>query len=372
MAGDYNVKLTAYNAAGVPKSTVKIVTIKAITFQKQLISFVNETGSIGTDVIVTNDGGYAIIGTSNTNRMELRKIDSKGNIISFPSSVLGGNSSGRSLAQTLSGDILAVGDITTTNDKDVLLAKFGTTIDTKTFGGAKLDEALSIEKTSDNGFIVCGTTFNVASNSNNIYLIKVNSIGDTIWTKKIDALGSSGVKAVQTSDGGFMVFGRSSTSTPILIKIDASGNPSIPVPITTNLYLTSMAFGKDGTFTFCTAKNAIDITLLNTNSSGTINWEKKIKSTSPTLPGLPPHVAVCKDGGYITCGGSPIQGAIYLIKNKANGDAEWDRTINVNSAIANSVLQTPDGGFIIVGSYSVNNGVSSQTMVLKTDQNGNL
>jgi hypothetical protein len=90
------------------------------------------------------------------------------------------------------------------------------------------------------------------------------------------------------------------------------------------------------------------------------------------------HVAVCKDEGYITCGNSFIPATanpIYLIKTKANGDVEWENLFNVYSPTANSVLQTPDGGFIIVGAYAVTTGAgigSTQTMVIKTDQNGNL
>src|SRR5882757_10000122 len=58
--------------------------------------------------------------------------------------------------------------------------------------------AWHIEKTSDNGYILCGNPF---------ALIKTNAQGDTLWTKK-SVTGNETLYCVrQTADGGYIASG---------------------------------------------------------------------------------------------------------------------------------------------------------------------
>ncbi|MHA2254372.1 MAG: hypothetical protein ACXAD7_28775, partial [Candidatus Kariarchaeaceae archaeon] len=75
-----------------------------------------------------------------------------------------------------------------------------------------------------------------------------------------------------------------------------------------------------------------------------------------------------KDGGFILTGAtadfSPYNFNFWLVKTDNQGLPEWNRTFRGNFAhdIANTVIQTSDGGYAIAGSSSLG--------LLKTNANG--
>jgi len=83
------------------------------------------------------------------------------------------------------------------------------------------------------------------------------------------------------------------------------------------------------------------------------------------------------DGGYIVVGETESYGAgyqdIYLIKTDGDGNTDWSHTYGgLDNEFGNSVQQTSDGGYIIVG-YTFSYGVgSTDVYLIKTDGNGNV
>ena len=53
----------------------------------------------------------------------------------------------------------------------------------KTFGGTGDDYGTSVQQTNDGGYIITGFTNGVDSGNADVYLIKTDSNGDTIWTR---------------------------------------------------------------------------------------------------------------------------------------------------------------------------------------------
>jgi hypothetical protein len=73
------------------------------------------------------------------------------------------------------------------------------------------------------------------------------------------------------------------------------------------------------------------------------------------------------DGGYIIVGSC---GDVYLIKTDANGNEQWERFYGgTGTEYGNSIKITSDGGYIIVGQTQV---LSYYVYLLKTDSSGNL
>ena len=144
---------------------------------------------------------------------------------------LGGSGSdiGRSIQQTTDGGYIVVGESNSTNgdvtgnhgDFDywvVKLSSTGAIIWQKTLGGTGSDNAYSIRQTTDGGYVVAGT-----SNSNDgdvtgnhgdfdYWIVKLSSTGSIIWQK---SLGGSGIdwatSSQQTTDGGYIVIGGSNS-----------------------------------------------------------------------------------------------------------------------------------------------------------------
>ncbi|MCH8318748.1 MAG: hypothetical protein IIA88_09695 [Bacteroidetes bacterium] len=54
---------------------------------------------------------------------------------------------------------------------------------TKTVGGKNADWGYSVQKTKDGGYIFAGITSSFGAGDHDVYLIRTNANGDTLWTK---------------------------------------------------------------------------------------------------------------------------------------------------------------------------------------------
>src|SRR4030095_7081691 len=144
-----------------------------ITFQKRYGGMNSEAAS---DVRQTNDGGYIIIGATNS---------------------------------------FGAGDF------DMYVVKTdasGKKLWTKTLGGIGVDNGDYIKQTVDGGYILGGGSGSFGSYN----LIKINASGNIQWSKVYD--GFRGTDAQQSGDGGYIVAGSSAASAGLqLINTDGNG-----------------------------------------------------------------------------------------------------------------------------------------------------
>lgn len=91
------------------------------------------------------------------------------------------------------------------------IAQAPDTLWTKTYGGPNSDSALSVQETMDGGYIVVGETWYPGTPAweIDVYLIKTHPNGDTIWTRTYDraATTDKGRAVQQTDDGGYIIAG---------------------------------------------------------------------------------------------------------------------------------------------------------------------
>ena len=113
----------------------------------------------------------------------------------------------------------------TNNDGIILWAK--------TIGGAKDDIAYSIKKTSDNGFIIVGSTASYVSgptDNSNVYIIKLDLSGNVEWTRSIGGMDTDVAKdVIETYDYKFAVVGNTKSigagnEDVYLMELDSVGN----------------------------------------------------------------------------------------------------------------------------------------------------
>ncbi len=118
---------------------------------------------------------------------------------------------------------------------DVYLVKtdsLGDTLWTKTYGGNYPDYGLSVIRTPDGGYIITGATLSYGAGSWDVYLLKIDSLGNTLWTKTYGGgEGDEGWFLSPTSDGGFIITGYTESygaghADVYLIKTDSLGNVS--------------------------------------------------------------------------------------------------------------------------------------------------
>src|SRR5258705_526125 len=183
-----------------------------ITFQK---TYGGTNQDKGYSIEQTNDGGYIITGMTmsfgaGSEDVYLIKTDTNGDIIWDRS--FGGTGLDRALSvqQTNDGGYIIAGTTLSfgAGDNDVYLIKtnaIGNMVWRKTFGGTGLDAGYSVQQTNDGGYIIAGES---QSFGEGVYLIKTNANGNIMWTKTYGGgAGEWGQSIRQTNDGGYIIAG---------------------------------------------------------------------------------------------------------------------------------------------------------------------
>jgi len=355
--------------------------------------YVNESGW---SVVQTSDGGYIVAGAigdptgwpwPSGECVYLLKTDSLGD--SLWAKTCGGEF-GYSVAQTTDDGYIITGVTRSpaTGSKDVYLVKTdsnGDTMWSRAYGDTNIDCGYSVAQTTDGGYIITGRTFEYTTNGyySDVYLIKTDSSGDTLWTRKHGTRWhDGGFSVAQTTDKGYIITGytRHRSSNVYLIKTDSLGNT-----IWTNTYGNpgadihdegySVAQTFDGGYIITgysardTNNSITDIYLLKTNSIGNVVWERRYGGDSDDEGR---SVTQTSDGGYIITGITHSWvngGGVYLIKTDSSGDTLWTNTYE-NGYYLHSVQQTSDGGYVAAGGRG--SSYSWDVYLIKTGENGNV
>jgi len=265
----------------------------------------------------------------------------------------------------------------------------GDSVWSQTYGGTSNDEGWSVAlDTSDNGYVIAGFSSSNGISTDDIYLIKTESDGDTLWTQTYSgADGDYGRSIQQTSDGGFIIAGHMNSydlngiggSDIFLIRTDSDGDT-----LWSRIYGGS---GWDGAYSvqqtsdsgfvvvgFTTSFGAggKDLYLIKTDTLGDTIWTRTYGGTDWD-EGY--SVRQTYDDGYIIAGWTDSYGAVganaWLFRTDSNGDSVWAYTFGTNQGDwGRSVEETADSGFIMVGS-TYGHGGQSQVQVVRTDSLGN-
>ena len=115
-----------------------------------------------------------------------------------------------------------------------------------------------------------------------------------------------------------------------------------------------------------------DVWLVKTDNNGNKLWDKTFGGT-----GYDNGYSIIQtaDGGFVLLGTTAPSGtnnaAVWLIKTDINGNKLWDKTFGgVVYDQGYSLIQSADGGFAIAG-YTTSYGVGGDVWLIKTDSNGN-
>ena len=181
-------------------------------------AFGGERADWGTSVGRTMDGGYFVAGYTYSygaggGDMWLVKTDATGNRIWDRTFGGAGRDDGYSAQQTLDGGYVIAGNTESygAGDADMWLVKTdaaGDTVWTRSFGGTSGDYGRSVQQTRDGGFIVVGITSSFGAAWDNVWLVRADAHGDTLWTRTYDGEDTDGGSSVrQTMDGGYIITG---------------------------------------------------------------------------------------------------------------------------------------------------------------------
>jgi len=233
----------------------------------------------------------------------------------------------------------------------------------KSFGGSGFDLLQSIKNTSDGGFILAGTSSSSKSfqkkedskGLSDFWVIKLNAAGDEQWQRTIGGDGQEELLcAFQTKDGGY-VLGGSSSSSPHTIASSKSDGKAL----STDPYAKSEK-----------SRGNMDYWIVKLDKEGVLEWQKTYGGQYSDLLRSMEQTA---DNGYILAGysNSPVSGDkteankgvgdYWILKIDDKGAIQWQRTYGGDGDDQPYVIhQTKDGGYIVGGNSSSSNALTNQ------------
>ncbi|GEM_PF-1683900 len=230
---------------------------------------------------------------------------------------------------------------------------------------------LSVQQTSDGGYIACG---GIGQNFEDAYIIKLNQMGDTIWTRSYGYSYRDWASEIQpTSDGGFIVAGRKNYHIDMermsmygdiwILKLDASGDTLWTKTYggLYNDYANSIKQTSDGGYIVAGTKNYVSI-----NASRDI-WILKLDQHCDTLWTKTIHNWPISEASSIiqtSSGDFVFTGGVGVCKLSNLGDSIWYKKLN--SFVGKEIIQTSDANFIAVGFFN-----NSEDKIIKLDTHGN-
>jgi hypothetical protein len=290
----------------------------------------------GQAVAVTSDGGYIVAGYTDSyivgeSRIYLIRLDEDGDTLwtdthgSVPLQAF-------DIIQTSDGNYLVTGHEPGSGGGDVFCMKInedGSVLWENTYGGTGSDIGFAAAPTADGGGLVCGWTVADSTGSKNVYIVRIDGNGDTLWTRNYGgAEDDFGTALCPVDNGGFVVTG----------------------------WTESYGGGSD------------DIYLLRLDDNGDTLWTRTYGDQNQDYG---EGVIQNHEGNYMVCGviqdADEAMSRIFLFQVDANGDSVWLQTYD--DGFAYDVAQADDNGYVLAGSHFYS-FPDRNAYVLRTDING--
>jgi len=292
----------------------------------------------------TSDGGYIVAGytdsfTYGNSDFAIYKLDSSGNKVWFKHYGGINRDIGESIRQTTDGGyvVTGYGMSYTYGNNDFAIYKLesnGNKSWFKHYGGTGDDGGISIQQTSDGGYVVAGATQSFSNGSFDFAIYKLDSSGNKVWFKHYGGLSNDAARSIQqTSDGGYIVSG----------------------------YTHTFSYGDS------------DIALYKLDSNGNKQWFKHYGGTKHDQAH---SIQQTSEGGYIVAGYSESYAYgledIAIYKLDSNGNKQWFKHYGgTNDDLANSIQQTSDGGYVVSGYTESYTHGADDFGIYKLNSNGN-
>jgi hypothetical protein len=254
------------------------------------------------------------------------------------------------------------------------------------YGGGQSDFCHDLRQTADGGYILVGSTSSFGAGSLDVYLVRTDDDGDTLWTRTYGGLADDVAYAVrQTADGGFVIVGYTESveggrpAQAFLLRTDRIGDT-----VWTRCYgLTgddkfrsvvecAEGFAAAG-YVHTPGRTGADFWLVRLSRDGDTLWTRTYGVDRLDEKAL--ALERTADNGFILAGSVEIGGsdhAAFVVRTDGSGDTVWTRTYDagVGWDETRCVSIAADGGFVLAG-YTESVGAGEADMwLLRLDQLG--
>jgi len=265
----------------------------------------------------------------------------------------------------------------------------------KTFGGSSTDYAYSISATTDNGFVFCGATssndgdIEGSHGGTDAWVVKLSSEGNIEWQKVLGSAGEErAMSIIQTTTGDYMIAASTSgtggdvssnhgSSDAWIIKLNSNGNTTWSktfggtlgddasyIGTTTDGFMIGGATNSsDGDLAGYPNRGGSDAWLLKISANGDVLWQKTYGGSGNEGGGSVKPV----DGGYVfststTSNNGNVSGNhggrdTWVVRINEIGSIVWQKCFggSANDDCDIKVIQ-PSGEMVLVGLTFSKNG----------------
>lgn len=327
---------------------VKLTNLGAITWQRNYGGSNREEGN---SIQQTSDGGYIVCGSTQSNNGDvsgnhglsdawIMKLSPTGNVVWQQCYGGSANEYGRSVLQTSDGGYLFAG-LAASQDGDVVglsgpsdawvvkLDANGTIVWQKCIGGTVNDGAYAITRAAGGGYILVGNTS--VNLDFQVLVAKITETGTVAWQK---------------------IYGGPSPDFALSVEPTSDGGSIVGAIVTGAGWDVQAAYGFE------------DLWILKLDSLGAITWQKTLGGTDNDWVY---SASETSDGGYVVAGSAQSndwdlagqqygEGDCWIVKLDSSGQLVWKKNYGGAKAdVAQCVLPTSDGSYIVAGSSKSNN-----------------
>jgi len=300
------------------------------------------------------------------------------------------NEKGFAVMEDDNGNCIVVGSTESSGNGnyDIFLVKLdknGDPVWTKTYGGALSEQANSISKAWYGGYIITGYTQTNANGISDLFILSVGENGDSLWSKKYGGMTSDqGYCIIQNVDQGYVLCGYSSVfgvgDQLYLLKTDNAGDTLWTKTFGGNYQDYGRCVIEDsqgdyiiaGNSYYSSSAEAGDAWVHKTDSDGTVIWSKRYGGDNEDIF----YAALEMDEGYIFAGQTLSFGAdvidVYVVCTYFNGDTIWAKTYGGAGAdYAYAISGSLTSGFYITG-YSKSFNSNGDVYIIHISGDGDL
>lgn len=349
----------------------------------------------GQAILQTDDRGYIIAGYSesfgsdNDFDVYVIRTDVDGDLIWENVYDEGFREFGHDIEEAHDGGYIIAGSIAPTpldlaNGYLIHIGPNGEFLWSQSYGGPEFDQFWDVEPTSDGGYIMTGRTFSSGAGGSDIYVVKTDGQGNTLWEKTFGSVDNDDSRSIIEISGGYVLagsFGEATGSNAdiYLLKLDFSGEIAdeltIPNPGTFDQTF-EVIEAADGNFVLTGHLSNIELYIAKISQDfDLVLWDK----TFTNGIGMEGHGLVeAEDGNYVIVGFQDliVQGDIIAVKvDQTTGDEIWVSNYGRPTHLdwAEAIVKREDGGFAIAGYNALATQVFfNDVTLIKMDADGKI
>lgn len=259
---------------------------------------------------------------------------------------------------------------------------------TLALGGAGDEQLYALDKTADGGFVAAGSSSSFTPGKTDAWIIKQDAWGNIVWQETIRLNDYTIAAAIAAAnDGSYLVVGYSYSTN--IIDWDAWAAKLNPDGSLVWQYrfsgsgvdnLTAIQETDDGGaivagWTSSYSAGDADLWLLKLNGDGTVAWENTVGGAADDYANA---VRQTNDGDYVVAGYTYSFGGgeadAWALKLDSSGAVVWQKSYGgAGFDFANDVLETGDGGYILVGAiFPSLESQDSEGWIVKLDSDGTI